>query len=91
MLRDGPYPWELKQRIRSHHGHLSNNEGAALFDDVKWAGLQAVFLAHLSETNNTPQLAQQSIESVLARQNVCQPQLIVGEPKQVSQCFELGV
>ena len=47
MLRDGPYPWELKQRIRSHHGHLSNEDGAALLDEVKWAGLQAVFLAHL--------------------------------------------
>ena len=88
MLRDGPYPWELKQRIRSQHGHLSNDEGAALLDEVKWSGLQAVFLAHLSETNNTPLLAQQSIETILAGQNVCQPQLVIGKPKHVSRCFD---
>lgn len=88
MLREGPYPWELKQRIRSNHGHLSNGDGAALLEQVMWDGLQAVFLAHLSETNNTPQLAQHSVSAVLSQQNICQPQMITGAPQQTSSCFD---
>ncbi|MCD6527681.1 MAG: MBL fold metallo-hydrolase [Desulfuromonas sp.] len=88
MLRDGPYPWELKQRIRSQHGHLSNSDGAALLEQLIWDGLQAIFLAHLSETNNTPQLAEQSIAAVLSRQDLCQPTMIIGAPQQISVCFD---
>lgn len=88
MLRDGPYPWDLKQRIRSKHGHLSNTEGAQLLQDLLWSGLEAIFLAHLSETNNTPSLAQQCIQRVLQHQNICLPQMITGSPQQVSCCFD---
>ncbi|MEA3466534.1 MAG: MBL fold metallo-hydrolase [Thermodesulfobacteriota bacterium] len=91
LLRKGPYPWELKQRIRSHHGHLSNGDGADLLAQVLWDGLQAVFLAHLSETNNTPQLAQRSVAAVLSQQNLCQPQMIIGAPQQVSDCFDSDI
>lgn len=88
MLRDGPYPWDLKQRIRSKHGHLSNADGAELVQQLLWSGLDAVFLAHLSETNNTPQLAQKCVRTVLQQQNICQPQMITGAPQQVSCCFD---
>ena len=87
MLRDGPYPWHLKQRIRSNHGHLSNRAGAALLDELRWEGLEAVFLAHLSETNNNPQLAEAAVGEVLDRQNLCGPQLITGCQGQASVCF----
>lgn len=88
LLRDGPYPWALKQRIRSNHGHLSNADGAALLEQLVWDGLEAVFLAHLSETNNTPQLAQQTVAAVLDQQNLCQPITITGAPQQASLCFD---
>ena len=52
MLLNGPYPWPLKQRVRSTHGHLSNRDAARLLSEVLWPGLEGVFLAHLSETNN---------------------------------------
>lgn len=87
LLRDGPYPWHLKQRIRSNHGHLSNTAGAELLSALCWEGLEAVFLAHLSETNNTRQHALDAIERVLKTQNLCQPQLIVGQQDAVSCCF----
>lgn len=87
MLRDGPYPWPLKQRIRSHHGHLSNRESAALLKDLLWEGLEAVFLAHLSETNNHPGLAEACAREVIDGQNVCRPQLIVGGQNIPSLCF----
>ncbi|MDY0190356.1 MAG: MBL fold metallo-hydrolase [Desulfuromonas sp.] len=88
MLRDGPYPWDLKQRISSKHGHLSNSAGAQLVQELLWNGLEAVFLAHLSETNNTPSLAQRSVRGILQQQNVCLPQMITGAPQQVSCCFD---
>ncbi|MBN2643929.1 MAG: MBL fold metallo-hydrolase [Desulfuromonadaceae bacterium] len=88
MLREGPYPWPLKQRIRSRHGHLSNREGSELLAQLLWPGLEALFLAHLSETNNTPQAAQSCVAHVLTRQNQCCPQVIMGRPDRVSQCFE---
>jgi phosphoribosyl 1,2-cyclic phosphodiesterase len=78
MLRDGPYPWPLKQLIRGSHGHLSNHDSAEMLGRLCWDGLEAVFLAHLSETNNHPDLARQTAEQVLARQHRCRPHLLVG-------------
>lgn len=57
MLRDGPYPWELKQRVRSRLGHLSNPESARLLQRILSDELQAVVLAHMSQTNNREELA----------------------------------
>lgn len=87
MLRDGPYPWHLKQRIRSNHGHLSNTASARLLRELLWEGLEAVFLAHLSEVNNTAALAEACARDVLALQNICAPQLVVGCQNRVSHCF----
>lgn len=78
MLRDGPYPWPLKQRIRGNHGHLSNHASAGLLETLCWPGLETVFLAHLSETNNDPGLAKNAAERALAGQTCCRPQLLVG-------------
>jgi len=86
MLRDGPYPPHLKQRIRSTHGHLSNAACADLLSDLLWEGLETVFLAHLSEVNNDPDLALSSILCVLENQNVCRPKLVVGTQEFPSQC-----
>lgn len=78
LLRDGPYPWALKQRVRSNHGHLSNNAGGRLLQDLLWDGLEMVFLGHLSETNNRPELALGAVNNVLGQQSLCAPQLLVG-------------
>jgi len=78
MLRDGPYPWPLKQRIKGNHGHLSNRDSASLLAQLCWDGLEAVFLAHLSETNNHPDLAAAAAHDVLGRQSCCRPQLLLG-------------
>lgn len=56
MLIGGPYPWPLKQRIKSRTGHLSNEESNALLTELKHDRLDCVILAHLSETNNTSQV-----------------------------------
>ncbi len=61
----GPYPWPLKQRIRSRHGHLSNRACAELVAELLHPGLRAVVLGHLSEANNEPALAYASTLEVL--------------------------
>jgi phosphoribosyl 1,2-cyclic phosphodiesterase len=65
MLAEGPYPWPLKQRIRSRSGHLSNEASRDLLGEICHDGLCHVILAHLSETNNTPQKALQAIHPAL--------------------------
>ena len=57
MLRNGPYPLPLQQRVRSVTGHLSNEQGAEALARLIADHLQVAVLAHLSETNNTPALA----------------------------------
>lgn len=57
MLERGPYPWPLKRRIAGHLGHLSNGESAGLLGSLLHPGLRHVVLAHLSRTNNRPEIA----------------------------------
>ncbi len=57
MLRNGPYPLDLQARIRGGHGHLSNPECAEAIEAFRHDGLRHIFLCHLSEHNNTPELA----------------------------------
>jgi phosphoribosyl 1,2-cyclic phosphodiesterase len=65
MLEYGPYPWPLKQRIKSKYGHLSNEQGARLLAEVFHEGLKHVCLAHLSETNNNPRTALETVRGIL--------------------------
>ena len=87
MLQDGSYPWELKQRIRSRHGHLSNNESSLLLEDIGWPGLEALFLAHLSEENNCPDLAAETLRKTLTAGGYS-AEIIVGRQSRASFCFE---
>lgn len=65
MLMNGPYPWPLKQRIKSRTGHLSNRASRELLAELKHDRLQHVILAHLSETNNTPAKALEEVGPAL--------------------------
>ena len=67
MLRDGDYPWHLKQRIGSRHGHLSNEASAQLLEDIIDGEAMVVALAHLSESNNEPDLALSNAQDALLR------------------------
>ena len=57
MLRTGSYPYYLKQRVGSAHGHLSNDQAARLLEEHAGEQLKCVFLSHLSKENNTPEKA----------------------------------
>ena len=61
MLQTGPYPYPLKQRILGDKGHLSNDASGTLLTSVLHDNLKAVMLGHLSECNNLPQLAYETV------------------------------
>ncbi len=62
MLESGPYPPALKRRVGGVSGHLSNAQAAQLLRHCEPARLQHLVLTHLSESNNTPQLARAAID-----------------------------
>ena len=66
MLKYGPYPYNLKRRILSEVGHLSNDDcGAALVNLAKYGIGKNILLGHLSKTNNQPDLALQTVLNVI--------------------------
>ncbi|HET9408967.1 MAG TPA: MBL fold metallo-hydrolase [Candidatus Sulfotelmatobacter sp.] len=66
MLRGGPYPWSVKQRVMSRVGHLSNEALADFFRHDYDNSAAFVVLAHLSEQNNHPEIARREAEKALA-------------------------
>ena len=70
MLIEGPYPWPLKQRIKGRTGHLSNEDSKMLLREVFHSGLKHVILAHLSNTNNTPEKALSVVGQAIAQGDV---------------------
>jgi phosphoribosyl 1,2-cyclic phosphodiesterase len=67
LLVRGPYPWPVKQWIKGQGGHLSNEQAARLLERVLHDRLDGLVLAHLSETNNTPELARAAAHEALVR------------------------
>jgi phosphoribosyl 1,2-cyclic phosphodiesterase len=65
MLRNGPYPAQVQQRIRGHQGHMSNQDMSSLLDHLLHDGLKVVVLVHLSENNNDPRKAEEMASLVL--------------------------
>ncbi len=65
MLQNGPYPYPLKQRILSTKGHLSNFAASEFAVELVKNGTTRIVLSHLSQENNTPDLARQSTISAL--------------------------
>lgn len=65
MLKDGPYPWSVKQRVLSRVGHLSNGAAAEFLQKDYDGGAAYIVLGHLSESNNAPELARISAEEAI--------------------------
>jgi phosphoribosyl 1,2-cyclic phosphodiesterase len=70
LLRHGPYPWQLKQRIASRLGHLGNHQTEEALERVKCSRLKGVVGLHLSAENNSTELANESLHRAM---NGCVP------------------
>ena len=70
VLLSGPYPWTTKQRILSDMGHLSNTDSANYLTKIVGDNTKNVFLAHLSEQNNTKELARMAADMTLKHKDI---------------------
>lgn len=86
MLKSGPYPLFLKQRILSDRGHLCNEECARLALHLAKSGVKAIALAHLSRENNTPDKALSVTKNALSDEGFSSIDLKVASPV-ISTCL----
>ncbi len=70
MLQVGPYPYPLKQRILGDRGHLSNENAGRLLCEILHDNLQTILLGHLSQENNLPELAYETVRLEINSGNV---------------------
>ncbi|MBM3760418.1 MAG: MBL fold metallo-hydrolase [Acidobacteria bacterium] len=89
MLKVGPYPWSLKQRVMSRRGHLSNDVVSQyILDDIS-PRTRKLVLGHLSEQNNFPALAHMVAAQAIDRRGLSNLDLSVLEPRQLHPFIEI--
>ena len=86
MLMDGPYPRFLKQRVISDKGHLSNYTTAKYLQKIVGKNTKYIILAHISETNNTKELALNTTKDLLNRDDI---EIIVAKQDEESKFVEV--
>ncbi len=86
MLRVGPYPWPVKQRVMGRRGHLSNDMAAGFIRDELDGRVSTVILGHISEHNNHPELVRKSAWEALEGRTLF-TRLVVAEPGVQSEVF----
>lgn len=89
MLKDGPYPWHLKQRVSGRQGHLSNGDAGRLLEMLLHDGLSHVVLAHISQVNNLPELAHRSSRETLNKNSCGHVRLYVAGQDEVCGVVEV--
>ncbi len=86
MLKVGPYPWSVKQRVMGRNGHLSNAVTCDYVENDLDGGVQTLILGHLSEHNNHPEIVRISAEQSLLRRGLA-PRLVIAEQKTQTEVF----
>ena len=88
MLKVGPYPWSVKQRVMSRNGHLSNDAVAQFIVADLDAAVRTLILGHLSEHNNHPEIARLSASQALAGRGLA-TRLVIAGHREPTETFEL--
>ena len=86
MLRVGPYPWSVKQRVMSRRGHLSNEVAAEFIHGELDCRVSTLILGHISEHNNHPELVRRAAAKALNGRALF-TKLVVAAPGVQSECF----
>ncbi len=89
MLMNGPYPYQLKQRVISDKGHLSNKYTGKYLTKVIGNNTKYVFLAHISENNNTYDLALEQIKEELSPIHFDEDKIIVTHQNEETEMVEV--
>jgi phosphoribosyl 1,2-cyclic phosphodiesterase len=88
MLKVGPYPWSVKQRVMGRKGHLSNDVVSDFIRDDLDSSISTLVLGHLSEHNNHPEIVRATAGRALDRcGRALFTRLVVAEPKQQTEVF----
>ncbi len=88
MLRVGPYPWHIKQRVMGRQGHLSNNATGEFLTSDYDGSAAVLVLAHLSEQNNHPEIARLSAVEALERRPNGRPELHLASQSTPTKVFQ---
>ncbi len=86
MLKVGPYPWSVKQRVMGRNGHLSNAHTCDYLEADLDSGVETLILGHLSEHNNHPEIVRMGAAQSLERRGVS-PRLVIAEQKRQTEVF----
>ncbi|OFI06598.1 putative metallo-hydrolase YycJ [Clostridium acetireducens DSM 10703] len=84
MLKFGPYPYNLKRRILSNVGHLSNEDCGKAILNILSSKPKKIVLGHLSKTNNYPKLAYQTVINILKEKDVTNKDIILSMAKRTT-------
>ncbi len=86
MLRVGPYPWSIKQRVMSRRGHLSNEVAAEFIERDLDPRVSTLVLGHISEHNNHPELVRHAASKALRGRELF-TRLVIAQPGIQSEAF----
>lgn len=86
MLKVGPYPWSVKQRVMGRMGHLSNDTACGFLRDALDTRTSTLILGHLSEHNNHPEIVRLMAAQTLEQAGLT-PRLIVADPGRPTEAF----
>ncbi|MCU0642217.1 MAG: MBL fold metallo-hydrolase [archaeon] len=89
MLIDGPYPYFLKQWVKGDTGHLSNKQSALCVLEHAKSGLSNVVLSHLSQTNNTPDIALKTFKSLIKERRDLKPKISYSDRNIPTKLFKI--
>lgn len=89
MLMNGPYPYYLKQRVLSDEGHLSNKSTAKYLSKTIGNSTKYIILAHLSEKNNTEELALQAITEEFTKKNIPKTKIFIARQDEALPTIEV--
>lgn len=90
MLLNGPYPQLLKQRVIGDSGHLSNKMSAKFLSKVIGEKTKYIYLAHISENNNTPALAYDTVATIIKEKGFNIDKLLVANQHEISEIIEVN-
>jgi len=88
MLKVGPYPWSVKQRVMGRNGHLSNSVVCEYLAEDFASCAQALILGHLSDQNNHPELVRMGAAEALERRGMASTRLVIAERMRQTEVFQ---
>ncbi len=89
MLQNGSYPWAIKQRIIGREGHLSNRNAAEIIFNITRNGSPKIVLAHLSEENNRPEIAEKTVRELFEKYDKKLGFLVIASQQEPTPILEI--